>query len=357
MEATLPAQPSVRYLNPAWFASVMGTGVVALALAQFGLIGLALPLYVLAWLALAALLVLYLAKLGRYPQAVLADLQHPLFAQMLPTLPIALVVMSLATRILPLGEGLLPLGQGLFWVGMVLIFGVGLLVVFTVSTQLRLPLEAANGVWFIPPVSALLVPMAGGLWLSTFPKVWQKEIWVVSGLFLGIGFFLYLFVLASFLQRMYAHGRLEPHFLPSVFIGLAPVGLLVLAPWRWLEGGAQVGLVPQVWVENWPVVGLAIWGLGLWWLVYSLALLLDTLLVECRRVQFHFAPGWWGFVFPLGAFTLATLALSRGLESAFLGSLAWALLLLLGVFWLWVMLYSLRAWFSLGALRPPKGGP
>ncbi|MCS7058823.1 MAG: C4-dicarboxylate transporter [Meiothermus sp.] len=354
MEAALPARPSVRYLNPAWFASVMGTGVLAQALAQFGLMGLALPVYWLALLTLLALLGLYLAKLLRHPQAVLSDLQHPLLSQMLPTLPIALLVMSLATRALPLGAWSVPLGQGLFWLGMPLIFLVGLLVVFVVSTRLRLPLEAANGAWFIPPVSALLVPITAGAWLETFPQAWQQEVWVMSGLFLGIGFFLFLPVMASFLQRLYAHGRLEPHLLPSVFIGLAPVGLLVLSPWRWLEGGVRAGLVPGGWPEAWPVVGLAVWGLGLWWLFYSLALLLDTLLVDCRRAQFHFAPGWWGFVFPLGAFTLATLALARALGSAFLGGLAWGLLLLLGAFWLWVTLHSLRAWAGLGALRPPK---
>jgi len=196
------------------------------------------------------------------------------------------------------------------------------------------------------------VPMAGGFWLSSFPQVWQKELWVLSGLFLGIGFFLFLFVLPSFSQRLYGYGRLEPHLLPSVFIGLAPVGLLVLAPWRWLEGGAKAGLAPSGWVEAWPVVGLAVWGLGLWWLALSLLLLLDTLLVEGRRAQFHFAPGWWGSVFPLGAFTLATLALFRELDTAFLGGLAWVLLLLLGVFWLWVMFYSLRARAGLDALRP-----
>ncbi len=102
------------------------------------------------------------------------------------------------------------------------------------------------------------------------------------------------------------------------------------------------------------MVGLALWGLGLWWLVYSLALLLDTLLLKERRTQFHFAPGWWGFVFPLGAFTLATLALSEALESALLGILAWGLLGLLGGFFAWVMFHSIRAWASLGPLRPPK---
>ncbi|RDI95203.1 C4-dicarboxylate transporter [Meiothermus sp. QL-1] len=355
MEAAASAQPSVRYLNPAWFASVMGTGVLALALAQFGLAWLAVPVYLLALLALVGLLGLYLAKLLRYPQAALSDLQHPILAQMLPTLPIALLVVSLATQALPLGPWAPALGQGLFGVGTPLIFLVGLLVVYTVSTRQRLSLEAANGTWFIPPVSALLVPLGGGVWLSSFPPAWQKEVWVTSGLFLGIGFFLFLFVLPSLLQRLYGFGRLEPHLLPSVFIGLAPVGLLVLAPWRWLEGGAQAGLVPQGWPEAWPVVGLAIWGLGLWWLAYSLALLLDTLLVGCRRAQFHFAPGWWGFVFPLGAFTLATKALAQALGSAFLGGLAWGLLGLLLLFWLWVLLPSLRAWAGLGTLRPPKG--
>lgn len=355
MEAAVPAAPSARYLNPAWFAAVMGTGVLALALSQFGLVGLALPVYLLALLFMAGLLGLYLAKLLRYSQAALADLQHPLFSQMLPTLPIALLVLSLATRALPLGAWAEPLGQGLFLLGTPLIFVLSLLVVYWVSTRLKLSVEAANGAWFIPPVSALLVPMAGGLWLASFPEAWQKEIWVLSGLFLGIGFFLFLFVLPSFLQRLYGQGRLEPHLLPSVFIGLAPVGLLVLAPWRWLEGGAKVGLVPQAWVEAWPVVGLAVWGLGLWWLAYSLLLLLDTLLVAERRAHLKFAPGWWGFVFPLGAFTLATLALARALDSALLGGLAWGLLWLLGVFWLWVAFHSFGAWASLGALRPPRG--
>ena len=44
----------------------------------------------------------------------------------------------------------------------------------------------------------------------------------------------------------------------------------------------------------------------------------------------------------------------RYFNPAFLGGLAWGLLLLLGAFWLWVMFYSLRAWAGLGALRPPK---
>ena len=122
------------------------------------------------------------------------------------------------------------------------------------------------------------------------------------------------------------------YFNPAWFAAVMGTGVLALA--------------------QFSLVGLAVWGLGLWWLALSLLLLLDTLLVEGRRAQFHFAPGWWGSVFPLGAFTLATLALFRELDTAFLGGLAWVLLLLLGVFWLWVMFYSLRAWAGLDALRP-----
>jgi tellurite resistance protein TehA-like permease len=132
------------------------------------------------------------------------------------------------------------------------------------------------------------------------------------------------------------------------------VGLAILAPWRWLEGGAAAGLISESWLTALPVLGVTLWGLGGWWFVLSLLVLLDTLLVKERRAAFHFAPGWWGFIFPLGAFTLATLALGRAWESAMLALFAWILLLALLGFWLVVALHSTRAWAGLSALQPPS---
>ncbi len=365
MESTSLAQPrpGVQFFNPAWFTSVMGTGVVAVVLWQFGqqvgwLKPLGLLVYVLTLLMLLGLLVVWSVKAIQFPQAVVKDLHHPLLSQMLPTLPIALLVVALASwQVGPAvwGEATATvLAQVLYLVGAPSIFVVGVLVAFVVFNRLELPLEQANGAWFIPPVSALLVPLVGGVLLPSFPATWQKELWLWNGLFLGVGLLLFIFVLTTFLQRLYVHGRLNPHFLPSLWIGLAPVGLAILAPWRWLEGGAAAGLIPESWLSALPVLGVVMWGLGGWWFVLSLLVLLDTLRVEERRTEFHFAPGWWGFVFPLGAFTLSTLVLSRTWESAMLALFAWVLLLALLGFWLVVLAGSARAWLSLSALQPPN---
>jgi C4-dicarboxylate transporter/malic acid transport protein len=365
MEGASLAQPrpSVQFFNPAWFASVMGTGVVAVALWQFGqqlgwLKPLGLLVYVLTLLMLVGLLAVWLVKAVRFPQAVVKDLHHPMVSQMLPTLPIALLVAALASwQMGPAvwGEATATaLAQGLYLVGAPLIFVLGVLVAFLVFNRLKLPLEQASGAWFIPPVSALLVPLVGGVLLPSFPAAWQKEVWLWNGLFLGVGLLLFVFVLTTLLQRLYVFGRLDTHLLPSLWIGLAPVGLSILAPWRWLEAGAAAGLVSAGWLAALPVLGVALWGLGGWWFVLSLLVLLDTLLAKERRAEFHFTPGWWGFVFPLGAFTLATLALGRAWESAMLGLFSWVLLLALLGFWLVVLVLSAKAWLGLSALLPPS---
>ena len=104
MEPATVAQPrpSAQFFNPAWFTSVMGTGVVSVALWQFGqefgwLRPLGLLVYVLTLLMLLALLAVWLVKALRFPQAVVKDLHHPLLSQMLPTLPIALLVAAFAS--------------------------------------------------------------------------------------------------------------------------------------------------------------------------------------------------------------------------------------------------------------------
>lgn len=359
--ATPASEPSVRFLNPAWFTSVMGTGVVAVALGQFGqqlvwLEPVAWAAYLLSLLMLAGLLALWMLKVWRHPQAVLADLNHPQFSQLFPTLPIALLVTALATRQIGpalLGENLaVPLAQGLYLLGSPLIFLFSVGVAFVIFTRLEVPLKEASGVWFIPPVSALVVPLVGGVLLADFPRALHRELLVWNGIFLGIGLLLFIFVLSTLLQRLYAFGRPSPHMLPSVWIGLAPVGLGILAPWRWLEGGARVGLLPEGWSEALPFVGVALWGLGLWWFTLSLMFLLDVLWSRhsCERLQF--TPGWWSFVFPLGTFTLSTLALSRALESGLLLLAAWGLFAALMGFWLVVLARSVLAWTGLKPLLP-----
>lgn len=61
----------------------------------------------------------------------------------------------------------------------------------------------------------------------------------------------------------------------------------------------------------WPAFGLVLWGFGLWWLALATAI---TLRYFHAGVPFNL--GWWGYIFPLGVYTVATFRLGTALHLA-----------------------------------------
>jgi tellurite resistance protein len=154
-------RPSIEHLPVSIFASVMGIGGLALAIAQFetalkfaptispifaGLTGLL-------WLVLAGL---YLFKLLRYPEAVQAELNHPIRLSFFPTISIGVILLSL--NLLPYSV----LGATVaFWVA------VGGQIAFTLVILNRwlhhehYQVEHNSPAWFIPIVANVLIAVPG----------------------------------------------------------------------------------------------------------------------------------------------------------------------------------------------------
>jgi C4-dicarboxylate transporter/malic acid transport protein len=345
MKAGLSSRADVRFFNPGWFAATMGGSGFALVLSGAGLKGLAS--WVLGLTAFLFLLTLLLwgAKLLLHPGQVWRDYHHPLLSQMQATFPLAFLLLGLGVDVV---WGMRGLALGLALLGAVLVLLNSVLTGFLIFTRLRLPFEEANGTWFIPPVSALVVPMALAPMLEGLP--WADEAYAFLWVFFGLGFVLFLWVGSTLFSRMYAHDRPAFPLLPSLWIALAPVGVGILALEALLRAGS-LGFAGALYLEA------AFWGLGAWWFLLALGVLLEDLFRHPASLWLRQAaqPGVWGLVFPLAAFTRATQHLAQALKSQAFALLAGGLLLLLTLFYLYALWGLARAFLKGEALMPPPG--
>ena len=76
------------------------------------------------------------------------------------------------------------------------------------------------------------------------------------------------------------------------------------------------------------VGGTVLWGYGTWWLLLAV-------LTTARYIRegMPFNIGWWGFTFPLGVYSVATLALARQTHLTFLLVTGAILVVVLAAFW------------------------
>ncbi len=333
-----------RDLHPGWFASVMGTGILAVAtysnpgggetLADAAHL-LGATLAGLAYLLGVVLFVGYLVRWVRHTSAAVADFRHPVKGAMHATLPGGVLVLAVMTSVvsptLIPGSAATVLITALAVLGGILAVVMGVAFGFVLITG-ETPSAAANGGWFIPPVVTIILPMVLAPLAARADPATAGLLVAAGYAFYGMGFLLFLLTLGLVYDRLILHPLPPAALAPSVWIGLGPVGVAALAPLAlakagtpmWGESATAVSLLTQL-------ASTAVWGFGLWWL-----LLVAALLVRYRRhgaIPFHL--GWWAFVFPLGAYAVASLTIARMWHSPILEGVG--VLLFLGLVCAWVV--------------------
>jgi C4-dicarboxylate transporter/malic acid transport protein len=350
-----------RELHPGWFASVMGTGILAVttynnpggltALAGIAHAigaGLAVITYLLAVLLLVGNAVRWIA----HTNAAVADFRHPLKGAMHATLPGGLLVAAVMTSVV--GPNLFSAAVATWIIAILASLGSVLALVMGVAFAVTLitgqpPAESVNGGWFIPPVVTIIIPMALTPLASRVDASMAGLLIMASYAFFGMGFLLFLITLGLVYDRLVLHPLAPAPLAPTVWIGLGPIGISALVPLTLAKAGASL------WPDVAPAVTLvtrlastAVWGFGLWWLALAVVLLVRY--VRTGGIPFHL--GWWAFVFPLGAYTAGTNTLARSWQSPTLEALAAALYLGLVVAWVVVGVRTLaglrsgRIWSS-----------
>lgn len=274
----------LKHLSPGWFSAVMGWAGLALAWLRAGpLMGdmagaLALVAGAVATLGFLLLAGASVMRLQRYPEAVQADLTHPVRYGFVATLPAALIL--LASLAVALGGPELW-SETLWWAGCTL----QLVVTLWVLGRVWLGNQAGGLQW--PGVTPLLIVPAVGNVLAPLAGVSLGHGDFAAAQF-GIGLFLWPLVTALLLVRVANVGLWPERMLPASFVLVAPPAVIGLSA---MQLGAPV------------LLGWMCWGIAVFTLLWVGRLL--------RRVAAApFGLAHWSMSFPLAALSGLTLTLA-----------------------------------------------
>ncbi|MGO1269892.1 MAG: C4-dicarboxylate ABC transporter, partial [Pseudomonas bubulae] len=199
-------------------------------------------------------------------------------------------------------------------------------------------IDQMTAVWLLPVVAAEVAAASGGLlapYLSD--TVTQFHVLITSYVLWAFSVPVAFSILTILILRMALHKLPHESMAASSWLALGPIGtgalgLLLLgadAPEIFAANGlARIGEI----VEGLGLIsGVILWGVGLWWIVMA-----ALITIRYFRSGIPFNLGWWGFTFPLGVYSLATLRLGSMLHLSFFDVAGCILVLALALMWLLV---------------------
>jgi C4-dicarboxylate transporter/malic acid transport protein len=304
-------------ITPNWYASIMGTGIVAVAAAslpeQFaGLRAAATVVWAGAAVLLLGLTVVTALHWWYYPQVARGHAGDPVMAQFYGAPPMAM---------LTVGAGALLLGRD--WIGLgaavdvdwVLWFAgtvTGLLsaaaIPYLMFTRHRVPVDGAFGGWLMPIVPPMVSASTGALLLPyAAPGQDRLALLLCCYAMFGISLLASVVVITLIWYRLAVYKIGPPRMVPTLWIVLGPLGQSVTAA-NLLGGNAHLA-IPAPYssaLQAFGVVyGVPVWGFAMLWACIAMAITLRT-----AADHLPFSLTWWSFTFPVGTCVTATSALA-----------------------------------------------
>jgi tellurite resistance protein TehA-like permease len=301
-------------LHPAYFALVMATGIVSIASWLLGLRAVARALLAVNLAAYPTLWALTVARVVRYPARVIADLSHHGRA-------VGFFTIVAATSVL--GSELLVVGGApgpalVFWIAAIVLWAGLTYTVFTALTIKREkpPLaEGLNGGWLVAVVASESVAVLGAqLAPSLSPGTRDVAVFFATAMWLGGGM-LYIWIIGLIFYR-YTFFTMSPSDLaPPYWINMGAAAISAVGGANLALAAPHAALLQQLA----PFIrGLTImwWATATWWIPMLVSLGLWRHVF--RRFPLRYDPLYWGAVFPIGMYTVATTRLAAAIESPFL---------------------------------------
>lgn len=339
MTAALLEKKPTAVVGPNWFASVMGTGIVATAAAGLpvavpGLRTLATGVWALA----AVLLVVVAVAVAGHGRGRADD---PVMVQFWGAPPMALMTV---------GAGALLLGQD--WIGHtaavavdVVLWGAGTVfgLVVAVAVPYRMMTgpgaapDAAFGGWLMPVVPPMVSAATGALLVPHVP--FRQDLLLACYGMAGVSLFAAVVVITQIWSRLVGHRAGAARSVPTLWIVLGPIGQSVTA--FHLLGRAAQGVLPEPYASGAQMLallyGVPALGFALFW-----AALAAAITVRTARAGLPFALTWWSFTFPVGTVVTGAAGMAVRSGSPLLTVLAVALYAVLVCAWTVVAARTVR---------------
>lgn len=345
----------VRQFTPNWFAATMGTGILALALNQLpvpipGVKIVAEALWVFNIGLFALFTVLYAARWIFFFDGARRIFGHSVVSMFFGCIPMGLATIInglMAFGLARWGEGVVPVAEALWWIDVALAVACGIGIPFMMFTRQEHAIDQMTAVWLLPVVAAEVAAVTGGLIAPHLadPNAALSVLVVSYGLW-ALSVPLAMSILVILVLRMAIHKLPHAGMAASSWLSLGPIGtgalgMLVLgqaAPAIFTAAGlGQYGDAAR---GIGLIGGLLLWAYGLWWAAMAVLITLRYL-----RPGLPFNLGWWGYTFPLGVFSVATLKLGTLLPIPAFNLFGMALVAALLVLWLIVGARTVRgAW-------------
>ncbi|MEP7061693.1 MAG: tellurite resistance/C4-dicarboxylate transporter family protein [Betaproteobacteria bacterium] len=298
----MPADPpsSLRDAFPSYFAMVMATGIVSMALQTLGHDTMAAALFAFNLAAYAALWGVGGARMLQAPQALARGITDHLHGPQFLTIVAATNVLGAQCAGIAGWEGI----AAVMWVAGLVLWALVTYTFFAaVTVAIAKPgLELGiSGAWLLVTVSTESVAVLGA---QVAPHFARADIVMFASLcFFLAGGMLYILVIALIFMR-WTFLPMHSHTLtPTYWINMGAVAITTLAGARLLEVSPAYPFIDGL---THFVAGLTLffWATGTWWI--PLLLVVFAWRHLRARAPVRYDSQYWSMVFPLGMYSVAT---------------------------------------------------
>jgi tellurite resistance protein TehA-like permease len=301
-------------LSPSYFAFVMATGIVSIGCHLLDLEPLAVALYVIAIAGYAVIWVLFALRFGRYRERFLEDLTDHKRAPGFLTVVAGTGVLGAQTLLiaddLQVAVVLLAIAGGLW-----------LLLTYTIFTALMIKREkptlaqSISGSWLLAVVAtqsiAVLIALLSPHWgqpLRLRVNFAALSMWLWGGM-------LYIWIISLIFYRYIFFPFSADDLAPPYWINMGAMAISVLAGSLLILNSPDAPFLDSLrpFLEGFTVF---YWATGTWWI--PMIAILGVWRYGVRRLPFEYDPLYWGAVFPLGMYAVATYKMAQALDLGFL---------------------------------------